>query len=250
MIPVKAGERIEYDAYFKWGFLMPRAASIQTSFDSNVKLKGENTYRYRAAIRTTSFFDNIYKTRDTLDSHYDKDWTLIFGTSHANEKNVLQIDDVSFSYRDGKVYARSYREKEGNFRFDTTQVVNTKECFSDMIGSIFFLRTRDARNMKIGEKHDFAVVNGRNVVNIQYQYRGQAIVERGNVKYNTRYYVIDIYDDAFATTREAAEVWIGDDDNFIPVKLRGKLAVGAAEIYYKSSTGLKHPMTCRIVIPK
>ena len=42
--------------------------------------------------------------------------------------------------------------------------------------------------------------------------------------------------------KEAAEVWIGDDENHIPVKIRAKLKIGAAEVYYKDSYNLRAPL--------
>lgn len=46
------------------------------------------------------------------------------------------------------------------------------------------------------------------------------------MKYRTRHFYIDIYDDAFTQSKEAAEIWIGDDENHIPIKIRAKLKIG------------------------
>ena len=63
------------------------------------------------------------------------------------------------------------------------------------------------------------------------------------MKYRTRHFYIDIYDDAFTQSKEAAEIWIGDDENHIPIKIR-------AEVYYKSSKGLRYPLTSRVEIKR
>ena len=60
----------------------------------------------------------------------------------------------------------------------------------------------------------------------------------------------DIYDDAFTQSKEAAEIWIGDDENHIPIKIRAKLKIGAAEVYYKSSKGFRYPLTSRVEIKR
>ncbi|GHU10207.1 hypothetical protein FACS189431_8860 [Alphaproteobacteria bacterium] len=69
------------------------------------------------------------------------------------------------------------------------------------------------------------------------------------MKYRTHHFFIDVYDPAFTQSKEAAEVWVGDDDNHIPVRVRAKLKIGAAEVYFKDSNNLQYPFTCRIVIP-
>ena len=43
---------------------------------------------------------------------------------------------------------------------------------------------------------------------------------------------------------------MGVDENHIPVKIRAKLKIGAAEVYYKDSYNLRAPLTCRIVVQK
>jgi hypothetical protein len=82
---------------------------------------------------------------------------------------------------------------------------------------------------------------------VQFIYQNQAIVEHGNVKFKTLYFKVDIMDEeAFESTKTSAEVWISDDDNFLPIKLRSKLKIGYAEAYYKSASGLANPLTSRI----
>ena len=90
------------------------------------------------------------------------------------------------------------------------------------------------------------VAIGKDLVKISCRYQGQAVVERGNIKYRTLHFSVDIYDKAFTQTKAAAELWIGDDDNFIPVKIRSKLKIGYAEVHYRNASGLKAPLHCRI----
>lgn len=42
----------------------------------------------------------------------------------------------------------------------------------------------------------------------------------------------------------------GKDSEEFPVKVRAKLKIGAAEVYYKDSYNLRAPLNCRIVVSK
>ena len=106
----------------------------------------------------------------------------------------------------------------------------------DMLGATMYLRSLDWRTMSYGAEFPFMIAIGRELVNARFRY--------------TRHFYIDIYDEAFSQAKEAAEVWIGDDENHIPVKIRAKLKIGAAEVYYKDSYNLRAPLTCRIVVQK
>ena len=107
-----------------------------------------------------------------------------------------------------------------------------------------YLRSLDWDKMKSGESFPFQVAIGRERINISFRYTGQQIVERSEtLKYRTRHFYIDIYDDAFTQSKEAAEI-------HIPIKIRAKLKIGAAEVYYKSSKGLRYPLTSRVEIKR
>ena len=106
----------------------------------------------------------------------------------------------------------------------------------DMLGATMYLRSLDCDKMKSGESFPFQVAIGRERINISFRYTGQQIVERSEtLKYRTRHFYIDIYDDAFTQSKEAAEIW---------------MKIGAAEVYYKSSKGLRYPLTSRVEIKR
>ena len=56
--------------------------------------------------------------------------------------------------------------------------------------------------------------------------------------------------DAFTQSKAAGEIWVGDDDNRIPIKIRAKLKIGAAEVYFKSAKGLRYPLSCEVKLKK
>ena len=83
--------------------------------------------------------------------------------------------------------------------------------------------------------------------NVGAQMAADKINEAGGI--NGKQVVLKSFDSK-NDAKEAAEVWIGDDENHIPVKIRAKLKIGAAEVYYKDSYNLRAPLTCRIVVQK
>lgn len=247
-MPLNYGESVFYDIYFKWGILMPRAGSACISFDNSI-YKGLSASKYQLVFRTTKFFDAIYKMRDTLDCFYDQNYALLHSSKRVNEGGYYLIDDLTFSYSDGATKVRSHRYTPVVTKIDTVLTVSSG-CVSDMLSTTFFLRTLDWDHLKIGENHPFTVAIGRHLVKISFRYQGQAIVEHGDVKYRTHYFLIDIFDEAFERDESAAELWVGDDENHIPIKIRTKLKIGYAEVYYKSSINLKVPLRCRVEIKR
>lgn len=225
---------------------MPKAGDASLDF-RRVNEDSKQLYNYRLLFNTTGMFESIYKMRDTLVSFHDESLTLLRSGKHSNEGGYYSIDRLTFSYNNDKVSAHSLRYTPTRVRIDTT--LTSKGCVFDLLSSVLYLRSLPFEKMKNGDRFSFHVMIGRDVVNVSFLYKGQAIIERDNAKYKTRYFSMDIYDDVFEQSESAAEIWIGDDENRIPVKIRAKLKLGAAEAYYASSSGLKYPLTCRVEMP-
>lgn len=242
------GEEIHYELYFKWGLLMPRAGNATLSINQST-FEGEPSYHYRLLFRTTGVFEKIFTMRDTIDCDFSPQMQLLRSEKRVDENDYYLIDDLHFSYKEGKTFVRSHRYTPSQTKIDTVFV--SEQYMFDMLGAAMYLRSLDWSGMKAGDEFPFHVAIGRDRINISFRYAGQAIVERSEtLKYRTRHFYIDIYDDAFTQSKAAAEIWVGDDENHIPVKIRAKLKIGAAEVYYKSARGLRYPLTSRVVIPR
>lgn len=245
--PFIIGEKVDYALYFKWGILMPKAGQASIDFHKTNENKTPG-YSYRLLFRTTGMFESIYKMRDTLASFHDKNMILTRSGKNSNEGGYYSIDKITFSYKDDHVSAHSLRYTPTRVRIDTILVA--EGCTFDMMSSLLYLRSLDYKKLRNGDRFSFKVMIGRDVVNVGFNYKGQEILERDNAKFKTLHFTMDIYDEVFEQSESAAEIWIGDDENRIPVRLRAKLKLGAAEAYYTSSSGLKYPLNCRIEMPK
>lgn len=251
-VPVKerfnAGEEVQYELYFKWGILMPKAGQASLSIQ-NALYEGRPAYHYRLLFRTSGMFEKIFAMRDTIDCFFTPEMLLLRSEKRVNENDYYLVDDLKFSYSDGRTSVHSHRYTPSRTKIDTMMV--SEQYMFDMLGATMYLRSLNWDEMQYGDEFPFHVAIGRDRINISFRYTGQQIVERSEtLKYRTRHFYVDISDDAFTQSKAAAEIWVGDDENHIPIKIRAKLKIGAAEVYYKSSQGLRYPLTSRFEIPR
>ena len=242
------GERISYDIYFKWGMIMPRAGDATFSFNRDNSVANASS-RYEMSFKTAKFFDNFFKMRDTMACYYSGDNKLMYSRKGSDEGGYYSVDELTFNYEKEKTSIHSLRYTPSRVRIDTV-LTSTDDNITDLLGAIYYLRGIDRSKLQTGDVFPIMVAVGREFVKVHFIYQHQAIVEHGNAKYNTRYFKMDIFDDAFESTSASAEVWVGDDNNFLPIKVRSKLKIGYAEIYYKNSSNLAHPLTCRVEVKK
>jgi hypothetical protein len=242
------GERITYDLYFKWGILMPRAGSAHFTV-KNTPYKGRQAWEYKMMFNTAGMFDKIFKMRDTLTTWYTPERRLLFSDKHTDEGGYYLVDEITFTPSGNKTAVHSRRYTRTQTKIDTTLVL--EGCIYDMMATTMYLRSINWGNLKINDEFPFQVVVGRDAIHVRFRYTGQSVVAPDETaKYRTRHFYIDVYDPAFEQSKEAAEVWVGDDDNHIPIRVRAKLKIGAAEVYFKEEKNLQYPLSCRIVVSK
>jgi hypothetical protein len=137
------------------------------------------------------------------------------------------------------------RMRNGEVRIDTLISVNNSGY--DFLNVFLFVRNLDYTKMSPGDTHHIVTFLGERKTNIMIRYLGQNILEKSEtLKYKTFRLTVDITADAFVESKNAMEVWISDDANHVPLKLKAKLKIGAAEAELSSWKNLKYPFTSEI----
>lgn len=244
----KAGERVDYDLYFKWGILMPKAGLATLSVREG-RHDGLPSWHYQLLFRTSGMMEKVFPMRDTIDCKFSPKGQLLFSSKRTDEGGYKLVDNLTFkTHNDGQLAVHSHRYTPKATKIDT--VLTAEGYVFDMLAATMYMRTIDWHALKEGDEFPFHIAIGRDVVKSSFRYAGQQIVERGGIKYRTRLFYIDIHDAAFTQSKAAAEVWLGDDENHLPIKIRAKLKIGAAEVYLNSFYNLRYPLSSRIVVPK
>jgi hypothetical protein len=238
-------ETLNYDIYFKWGVIMPRAGEASLTMN-NTRYNGSSAWIYRLLFRTTGIVERAYRMRDTIDTWMTPSYKMIYSSKRTDEGGYKLIDNLTFRFSGDKAYIHSYRRHLEKVKIDTTLV--SDDNVYDILASTLYLRGIDWDNIKSGDVFPFTVAIGRDLVKIHFRYSGKETFDRGSYRFVTRHFYVDIFDKAFTQTKAAAEAWIGDDENHIPVKIRAKLKIGAAEVYFRSGSNLRTTMSSRTAI--
>ncbi|MDR0429455.1 MAG: DUF3108 domain-containing protein [Tannerellaceae bacterium] len=242
------GEQIIYDVYFKWGVMMPKAGTASMTIKETT-YKGTPAWNTYILINTSGMVDKFFSIRDTMQNYMTKENPrLIYSGKRTSEGGYYEMDDLNYTYSDHETFIHAVRKNLNRVRADT--VFSGGGCVLDLLGALMYARMFDWEKITVGYQYPLQVGMGESLIKVNYRYEGQRIIERDNTKFRTRLFIIDIYDDAFTESKAAMEIWIGDDDNHVPIKIRAKLKIGAMETHYKSSEKLRHPLRCRIDLPK
>ncbi|MDR1368991.1 MAG: DUF3108 domain-containing protein [Dysgonamonadaceae bacterium] len=248
-LPFQSGEKLYYDISYKYGIVMMKAGTARYRID-NAHFDHQPAILSALDFKTTSFFDKIYKIRDTLYSYSDVNLFPVYHKRHVNEGSTNYMERIFFLKRgDPETEARIKRETKTTVKLDTTLV--SEASGYDLLGIFAFARSLDYNSLELDQLSTLSVFVGKRVINIIIRYKGQSIVEKSNtLKYNTFRLEIDIVDEAFESAKNAMEIWISNDQNRIPIKMKAKLRIGAAEVFLTSYENLKYPLSSEIRIKK
>ena len=244
-LPFQDGETLNFDIRYKYGLVTMKAGTAKFNTDF-VTFEKNKTIRSTLNFKTTSFFDKIYKMQDTLTSYSSiPHLKPIFHLRIANEagnhvKEEMKILKHSFNY--SEVNTKLYKKEQ--LSIDTTLVADLPGY--DIISMLTFIRSLDYDKIKYGNVNEVAFFMGKKKINIIIRSKGTAVISINSKKYNTFLFSVDFTDDAFTESNSAMEIWISDDGNRIPIRLKAKLKIGAAEANLTSYKNLKYPLSSEI----
>jgi hypothetical protein len=236
----KAGERITYDLYYKYGLFNAKSGTgfIETSQTS---YKGQNAYKIYMQANTSGIINSIYTVNDTLTGYVDMNMIPLLFTKEASEGDEYTKEQQVYSYENDSVKIRAIRNRNGKAAFD--EVVATDKCTYDYISILSYARNLDYSNMKTGQNIPVNFVSGRKIVNMYIRYLGTTNVKANDGKsYDVIQLSMMILDNSFTNQKEAMRVTLTNDKNRLPIVINTSLKVGSIKVILKNYSNIKYPI--------
>lgn len=238
--PFKAGEIVNFQAFYNWGFIWIHAGDVQ--FKVNDKLyKGRSAYQFEATGNSLKNYDWLYKVRDRFQTYVDKETLL----PHFYERNTYEggykaFEQYFFDYSKKKIYG-SIENNDVPFQRDT---LTLSTCTFDVLSAIYFCRSLDFDHLKINERMPITSVIDNKVYNLYFKYLGKEVIEnRDKKKYRCFKFSALMVEGTIFKGGEDIMVWVTDDENRVPILVEAKILVGSVKAYFLNASGLKHPVT-------
>lgn len=244
-IPFQGGERLEYKAYYNWGFLWLDAANVLfTVRDSTIGK--EQVYVFESSGSSLKEYDWFFKVRNYYRSGADCE-TLdpIFFSRNTLEGDIKSDEQYRFDHGADRVYISSENSNEP-FSLDTLKI--ERNTF-DLLTAIYYARTVDFNSMREGEKIPVKVISDGDIYSLYLRYRGkEEVAVRGTeYRYRCAKFTAMLIEGTVFKAGEDMTVWITDDASRIPVQVESKIAVGSVKAILMSVSGNKYPISSRTI---
>lgn len=238
----KNGEFLTYNLYYNWKFIWVKAGTA-SMYTVTSHRNGQPAYLSKLTTRGNGRLDDYFVLRDTLLCYSTLDLVPLYFRKGAREGKRYSVDEVYYSYPNGKCQIRQHRKK--NNRPGQWQTKTYNECIYDMLNMFLRARSFNPESWKKGHTVKFKMADGNSVDPEELRYLGKTTIKAddGN-KY--RCLQLSYVDHNDGNPKEIIRFYVTDDLNHIPIRLDMFLKFGSAKAFLVSMKGARNKVTSRV----
>ncbi|TGD58502.1 DUF3108 domain-containing protein [Flavobacterium humi] len=209
---------------------------LKESTKNNKKVHYAVGYGY-----TTGMTKMFFKVEDHYQSFFDKTTTKPYQfLRKIDEGGYTKNQEGIFNQDKNTVFVKDYKN-------NTEKTFNVTEDIQDIVSSFYYLRNHpNIDKMKVGEAIMIDMFFDDEIVKFKLKFIGRETIKTTFGKVKTMIFRPLVQSGRVFKEEESLTVWISDDDNKIPLRIKASLAVGSLKADLESFKGLRHPF---MVIP-
>lgn len=230
-LPFKSGEWLRFKV--KYGVFN---ASIATLYIREEMYNGEKLYRATGKGSTTGLARLFFKVDDTYESYFGiTDGKPRLFIRNIYEGGYTKYLKMYFNHTDNKV-------KIHNIENNETTEISFQPGLQDVISAFYALRNYpNINNLKVGDQVSLdTIFDDDEIYKFKLKLLGREAIETNFGTVNTLKFCPLVQDGRVFKEEESITMWITDDMNKIPVKLRAALRVGSLVAELDAFDFLKH----------
>jgi len=158
---------------------------------------------------------------------------------HIEEGNYRKHEVIDFGQEAKVAYTTLYDRDNKNVK--EKRFFNLPGQVQDIVSGFYFLRSKDLRALKSGETIVIQGFFDKEVYKIQLIYEGRESLETVFGIQETYVFSPKIPKNKIFRGDYPIKVWVTQDENKIPVKIKANLFLGSLDLDLVSAKGLKNP---------
>jgi hypothetical protein len=233
VVSYMVGEKITYT--IQYGLITGGTAFLELSSDT---LKGNEVWHSKMLAKTTGIADAFFKVLDIYESYIDPSAELpVKSIRNVREGRYRKFNEVLFDHRT--------RADSAILTSDLTGIHIVPKGIHDILSCFYYFRNHILpvdTNLKIGGLTTITTWFTDELYPIRLRYIGTETVKTkaGRIKCYKFNPVTET--GRLFKTEEDVSFWFSADKNYIPVKIRFNIFVGAFEVEMTKYEGLVYPL--------
>jgi len=210
-------------------------ASYATMQVSETILDDKEVYHIKGKGKSTGLLHLFFKVNDRYETYIDrttvKPYRFIRDINEGGHTKDIQID---FDHDAGTALVNDKKR-------DKSETVNIKPYTQDMMSAFYHLRTVvDIKSIKKGDEFTLPMFFDKENFDFKLKFLGRDTIRTKFGKVPTLEFRPYVQSGRVFEEEESLTVWISDDENKMPLKIKAKLAVGSLTADLDAFKGLKY----------
>jgi hypothetical protein len=225
--PYKDGEWLRYKMSYS-GFLRAGSAVLELE---ETDLNGKKVFHTKGTGWTSGMIKWFFKVDDIYESYFDKiDVKPYLFKRKIDEGGYKKHINTTFNHKTNTAFVEDFiKKKEATIPFVNVQ---------DMLSSFYYLRNQDVKKLKKGDEISIDMFLDSQVYPFKLRFLGKEILKTKFGKVKCLLFRPLVQSGRIFKAEESVTVWITDDDNKIPIKMKASLAVGSLRADLEAYKGL------------
>lgn len=232
-IPFSVGEWLKFELHY--GALTAGYSSLEVKKDSVT-----DTYLVEGKGWTVGMFKWFFKVDDNYKTYLNRETLLPeHFKRNVNEGGYTIRREIDFN-RDidsATVY---------DLKRDVDTTIATTPYSGDMISSFYYARTFSADTLKVNDLLPFDVFMDNEIFKFDLKFLGREIIDTKFGKIKCLKFSPRVQGGRVFKDDESVLLWVTDDRNKIPIRIKSALRVGSVKVDLDAFKGLKYPFKTHV----
>lgn len=201
----------------------------------NATYKNTPVYHIKGYGETSGVSRWFFKVEDYYESYIDKETDLpyqfirkINEGGHTKDK-IIDFDQVN------------HKAHVFNRKHNTRDTIDTEVSVQDMVSAFYYLRNHiDSKNLKEGDETTLTMFFDQENYPFKLRFLGREIMKTEFGKIRCLKFRPLVQSGRVFKEQESLTVWVSDDENKVPIRIKASLAVGSLKADLEEFKGLKH----------
>ena len=235
-IAFKDGEKLTYRLSYS-NFLTAGYATMEVESTTN---NNKEAFHVIGKGKTTGMINWFFKVRDNYETYFYKDTFLPYRfIRQIDEGGYTKDKEILFDQEKNQVTVID-NEKKHKKKFNSPGEVQ------DLLSSLYFMRNKDISNFKKGDEIDLPIFLDQETMQMKLRFLGREVINTKYGKVKTAKFMPLVASGRVFKEKESVTVWVSDDGNKIPLRIKASLSVGSLRADIDKLKGLTH----RLVVIK
>jgi hypothetical protein len=228
--PYNPGEKLTYSV--KFGPIVGGEATmmLKQAYYNNMLV-----YHCVAEAKTVGLAEKLYSVKDAFESYFDPKT----GLPH---KLVRDVKEGNYRKREEAFFDR-HKNTAYSLRLDST--IQVPPDILDMASLLYYVRRIDYEHLKPGAVIKAVTYFDDEIFPFDIRYKGKEEVKTKFGKIMCHRFDPVVEPGRMFESEDDMQIWLSDDKNVIPIRVRFDLLVGSLRIELNEYSNLKYPLFFR-----